>query len=54
MNGTTTPERFALRVQDDGSTRIEIGPAFTEADIAALVAVENALHRQNTPERTAS
>lgn len=43
MSGTT-PERFALHVQDDGTLRIEIGHAFDEGDIAALVAAENRLH----------
>lgn len=38
-------ERFALRVQQDGSLRIEIGHAFTEADIPVLVAAQNELSR---------
>lgn len=38
-------ERFVLRVRQDGSLRIEIGYAFTEADIPVLVAAQNALDR---------
>lgn len=45
-------ERFALHVREDGSVRIEIGHAFEEADIAAMVAAQHELARLIPQQRT--
>ena len=38
-------------MQQDGTLRIEIGHAFAEADIPALVAAENELHARIPAQR---
>lgn len=40
---STTPELYTVRATADGAVCIEIGAAFTSADVAELVAAENAL-----------
>lgn len=37
--------RFAVRVEADGSIRMEIGHAFGDADTATLTAAENAVRK---------
>lgn len=44
--------RFALDVQPDGALHLTIGHGFTEVDIDALVAAENALHATIPAPRT--
>lgn len=51
---TDPADRFALLVAQDGSTRIEIGHAFSETDIPALVAAQRDLHALIPRQRTGS
>ena len=48
----SSSDRFAVRVRHDGQVLVEIGQAFTEDDIPALVtaqrAVSRMLHEQET------